>query len=119
MLTSPMSTGRNFDEILRAIDSLQLTASQPVTTAAKWQLGEDVIIGLGVSDGDARVRFPWLPHRQALPATHRTASGLKVLVDGFTAESSNSNGGSTCVRPLAVPSAERPPGAAAAAMWTP
>jgi alkyl hydroperoxide reductase subunit AhpC len=58
MLTYPMSTGRNFDEILRAIDSLQLTASQPVATPANWQPGDDVIIGLDVPDSDARVRFP-------------------------------------------------------------
>ena len=58
MLTYPMSTGRNFAEILRAIDSLQLTASQPVATPANWQPGDEVIIGLGVSDSDALVRFP-------------------------------------------------------------
>jgi thioredoxin-dependent peroxiredoxin len=58
MLTYPMSTGRNFAEILRAIDSLQLTATQPVATPANWQPGDEVIIGLGVSDADALVRFP-------------------------------------------------------------
>lgn len=57
-LTYPMATGRNFPEILRAIDSLQLTAAQPVATPADWQPGDDVIIGLGVSDADAAQRFP-------------------------------------------------------------
>jgi alkyl hydroperoxide reductase subunit AhpC len=58
MLTYSMSTGRNFAEILRALDSLQLTAIQPVATPANWQPGDEVIIGLGVSDADALVRFP-------------------------------------------------------------
>jgi alkyl hydroperoxide reductase subunit AhpC len=58
ILTYPMSTGRNFAEILRAIDSLQLTAAQPVATPADWQPGQDVIIGLGVSDDEAAARFP-------------------------------------------------------------
>ena len=57
MLTYPMSTGRNFVEILRAIDSLQLTEAYPVATPADWQPGEDVIIGLGVDDEDAARRF--------------------------------------------------------------
>lgn len=58
ILTYPMSTGRNFAEIVRAIDSLQLTAAQPVATPADWQPGQDVIIGLGVSDDEAAARFP-------------------------------------------------------------
>ena len=58
ILTYPMSTGRNFAEILRAIDSLQITAAQPVATPADWQPGQDVIIGLGVSDDEAATRFP-------------------------------------------------------------
>jgi len=58
MLTYPMSTGRNFDEILRAIDSLQLTTAESVATPADWQPGEDVIVGLAVSDEDATLRFP-------------------------------------------------------------
>ena len=58
ILTYPMSTGRNFTEILRAIDSLQLTYGQPVATPADWQPGQDVIIGLGVSDDEATTRFP-------------------------------------------------------------
>ena len=49
-LTYPASSGRNFDELLRALDSLQLTSRHPVATPADWQKGEDVIIGMGVSD---------------------------------------------------------------------
>ncbi len=58
MLTYPMTTGRNFDEILRVIDSLQLTAKYSVATPANWQDGEDVIIGGTVSDEDAKAKFP-------------------------------------------------------------
>ncbi len=57
MLTYPMTTGRNFDEILRALDSIQLTAMHQVATPAQWQRGEDVIITPAVSDADAQKRF--------------------------------------------------------------
>lgn len=57
-LTYPASTGRNFDEILRAIDSLQLTANHSVATPADWKRGEDVIIVPSVSDDEAREKFP-------------------------------------------------------------
>lgn len=57
-LTYPASTGRNFAELLRVIDSLQLTARHAVSTPADWQAGEDVIIGTGVSDEEAAKRFP-------------------------------------------------------------
>ncbi len=57
MLTYPMTTGRNFDEILRAIDSMQLTAKHQVATPAQWKKGEDVIITPAVSDEDAEKRF--------------------------------------------------------------
>ena len=56
-LTYPMTTGRNFDEILRAIDSIQLTARYKVATPAQWQAGEDVIVTPAVSDDDARAAF--------------------------------------------------------------
>jgi alkyl hydroperoxide reductase subunit AhpC len=52
-----MTTGRNFDEILRAIDSIQLTARHQVATPANWKTGEDVIITAAVSDEDAEKRF--------------------------------------------------------------
>ena len=57
-ITYPASTGRNFDEILRVIDSLQLTANYQVATPADWKNGEDVIIVPAVSDEDAKAKFP-------------------------------------------------------------
>jgi thioredoxin-dependent peroxiredoxin len=58
MLTYPMTTGRNFDEILRVIDSMQLTAKHKVATPANWKHGDDVIIAGSVSDDDAKKLFP-------------------------------------------------------------
>jgi thioredoxin-dependent peroxiredoxin len=58
MITYPASTGRNFDEILRVIDSLQLTAGYSVATPVNWTNGEDVIIVPAVSDEDAKAKFP-------------------------------------------------------------
>jgi alkyl hydroperoxide reductase subunit AhpC len=57
-LTYPASTGRNFQEILRVIDSLQLTANHKVSTPADWKNGEDVIISPSISDDDAKKQFP-------------------------------------------------------------
>ncbi|HTK42832.1 MAG TPA: peroxiredoxin [Gemmatimonadales bacterium] len=57
-LTYPAATGRNFQELLRVIDSLQLTANHGVATPADWQDGDDVIVVPAISDEDARVRFP-------------------------------------------------------------
>ena len=58
MLTYPMSSGRNFDEVLRLLDSVQLTARHKVATPANWRQGEDVIIVPAVGDAEARERFP-------------------------------------------------------------
>jgi len=58
ILVYPMTTGRNFDEVLRAIDSLQLTAKHKVATPVNWKLGEDVIIAGSVSDQDAKEQYP-------------------------------------------------------------
>jgi alkyl hydroperoxide reductase subunit AhpC len=57
-ITYPASTGRNFDEILRVIDSLQLTDAHKVATPVNWKQGEDVIIVPAVSDEEAKGRFP-------------------------------------------------------------
>lgn len=58
MLIYPMSSGRNFDEILRLLDSLQLTARQPVATPVNWRPGDDVIIPPAISDEQAKAKFP-------------------------------------------------------------
>lgn len=57
-ITYPASTGRNFNEILRVIDSLQLTANYSVATPANWEDGQDVVIAPAISDEDAKVKFP-------------------------------------------------------------
>jgi alkyl hydroperoxide reductase subunit AhpC len=58
ILVYPMSTGRNFDEVLRVIDSLQLTAAHQVSTPVNWKPGEDVIISGSVTDEQAREKYP-------------------------------------------------------------
>jgi thioredoxin-dependent peroxiredoxin len=58
VLVYPMSTGRNFDEVLRVLDSLQLTAKHKVSTPANWKPGEDVIISGAVSDDEAKQKYP-------------------------------------------------------------
>ena len=58
ILVYPMTTGRNFDEVLRVVDSLQLTAKHRVATPADWKQGEDVIIAGSVRDEDAKKTYP-------------------------------------------------------------
>jgi alkyl hydroperoxide reductase subunit AhpC len=58
MLTYPMSTGRNFDEVMRLLDSCQLTAKHKVSTPVNWRPGEDVIISGNVSDDEAKQKYP-------------------------------------------------------------
>ena len=72
ILVYPMTTGRNFDEVLRVIDSLQLTAKHKVATPANWTDGDDVIIAGSVSDDEAREKYPdgWdspLPYIRVVP----------------------------------------------------
>jgi alkyl hydroperoxide reductase subunit AhpC len=71
VLTYPMTTGRNFEEILRAIDSIQLTAKHQVATPAGWKPGEDVIITAAVNDDDAQKRFGGF--ERVLPYLRKTA----------------------------------------------
>jgi len=58
MLSYPMSTGRNFDEVLRVLDSMQLTAKHKVATPVNWRPGNDVIILPAVSDDEAKQKYP-------------------------------------------------------------
>jgi len=80
-LTYPASTGRNFAELLRVIDSLQLTATYAVATPADWKAGEDVIIVPAVSDEDAKKRFPAgftakKPYLRMTPQPDRVKAGV-------------------------------------------
>ncbi|HEY8584500.1 MAG TPA: peroxiredoxin [Capillimicrobium sp.] len=73
ILIYPMTTGRNFDEVLRVIDSLQLTAEHKVATPAQWQPGNDVILTAAVTDDEAKERYPEgyeqpLPYMRIVPA---------------------------------------------------
>ncbi|MFL6780766.1 MAG: peroxiredoxin [Sphingomicrobium sp.] len=72
-MTYPMTTGRNFDEILRAVDSMQLTAKFKVATPANWKQGEDVIISGAVTDDEARKLYPggWKAPRPYLRIVHQ------------------------------------------------
>ena len=78
ILVYPMTTGRNFDEVLRVIDSLQLTAKHKVSTPVNWQQGEDVIIAGSVSNDEARELFGELGGAEAVhpdrPAAERVRS---------------------------------------------
>jgi thioredoxin-dependent peroxiredoxin len=80
ILVYPMTTGRNFDEVLRVIDSLQLTATHKVSTPVNWQNGEDVIIAGSVSDDEAREIYPegWKsprPYIRIVPAPDTSVVG--------------------------------------------
>ncbi len=85
MLIYPMSSGRNFDEVLRLLNSLQLTAKHKVATPVNWKYGEDCIIVPSVSDEDARTQFPggWtsdLPYLRRVPHPGREQEQEQVLV---------------------------------------
>lgn len=72
-LMYPMTSGRNFDEVLRLIDSIQLTAKHKVATPVNWKQGQDVIIAGSVSDEDAKKQFPdgWKAHKPYLRITRQ------------------------------------------------
>jgi alkyl hydroperoxide reductase subunit AhpC len=79
ILVYPMTTGRNFDEVLRVIDSLQLTANHKVATPAQWQQGDDVIISGSVKEDEAKELFPegWespKPYIRIVPQPEKTGS---------------------------------------------
>jgi alkyl hydroperoxide reductase subunit AhpC len=85
MLIYPMSSGRNFDEVLRLLDSLQLTAKHKVATPVNWKQGEDCIIVPSVSDEDARAQFPggWksdLPYLRRVAHPGHEKADLEVQV---------------------------------------
>jgi alkyl hydroperoxide reductase subunit AhpC len=73
MLSYPMSTGRNFDEVLRVLDSMQLTAKHKVATPVNWKQGEDVIIVPAVSDEEAKTKYPdgWKSPKPYLRIVHQ------------------------------------------------
>jgi alkyl hydroperoxide reductase subunit AhpC len=80
MITYPASTGRNFDELLRVIDSLQLTSNYSVATPVNWKDGDDCIIVPSISDEDAKAKFPagWKalkPYLRVTPQPNKTGSG--------------------------------------------
>jgi thioredoxin-dependent peroxiredoxin len=76
VLVYPMTTGRNFDEVLRVIDSLQLTADHKVATPVNWQQGDDVIISGAVSDEEAKATYPdgWESPRPYIRIVHQPAA---------------------------------------------
>jgi hypothetical protein len=83
MLSYPMSTGRNFDEILRVLDSMQLTVRHKVATPVNWKQGDDVIILPSVSDEEAKAAFPggWKapkPYLRIVPQPVAAGSGTKA-----------------------------------------
>ena len=84
MLAYPMSTGRNFDEVLRLLDSIQLTAEHKVATPVNWKQGEDVIIVPSLSDAEAREKFPggWnsvTPYMRVVPQPGRSEAPSEEL----------------------------------------
>jgi alkyl hydroperoxide reductase subunit AhpC len=86
MLIYPMSTGRNFDEVLRLLDSIQLTAEHKVATPVNWKQGEDCIIVPSVSEEEARKQFPggWtsdLPYLRRVPQPGRAEEEVQIQIE--------------------------------------
>jgi alkyl hydroperoxide reductase subunit AhpC len=85
MLTYPMTTGRNFDEILRVLDSMQLTARHKVATPVNWKQGDDVIIAGSVSDDDAKKLFPqgWKSPKPYLRIVEQPKDSVRYQKNGI------------------------------------
>jgi alkyl hydroperoxide reductase subunit AhpC len=84
VLVYPMTTGRNFDEVLRVIDSLQMTAKHKVATPVNWKQGEDVIIAGSVSDEDAKKTYPQGWKRQSpTSGSCRNRGSHPIETNGF------------------------------------
>ena len=82
MLSYPMSTGRNFDEVLRVLDSMQLTAKHKVATPVNWKHGDDVIILPAVSDEEAKQKYPGrLEVAEAVPPDRPSAEVDDKAID--------------------------------------
>jgi alkyl hydroperoxide reductase subunit AhpC len=86
MLIYPMSNGRNFDEVLRLLDSIQLTAEHKVATPVNWKQGEDCIIVPSVSEEEARKQFPggWtsdLPYLRRVPQPGRAEEEVQIQIE--------------------------------------
>jgi len=89
MITYPMTTGRNFDEILRVLDSMQLTANYKVATPVNWNYGDDVIIVPAVSNDEAKEKFPggWKtikPYLRVVPQPGKAPVSVHYKRDGIT-----------------------------------
>ena len=114
ILVYPMTTGRNFDEVLRVVDSLQLTANHKVSTPAQWQQGDDVIIAGSVSNDQAKEIFGELGVAEALHPHRAAARGVAPVTGRLRTRPEPSAPGGPC-----APWTVRPTGRCAGAGWRP